>query len=45
MQYFKTILLPEADNFMNGLNPKVKKKMFDIVKRAEGSNDARFLKN
>lgn len=44
MQFFETIFLEEADNFMQTLDKKTQKKVMYIVRVAEQTNDSELFK-
>jgi phage-related protein len=44
MIYFKAIYLNEADQFLETLSPKLRKKMLAQIKKAEEANDPQIFK-
>ncbi len=44
MEYFKTIFLESADDFIKNLDTKTQKKIFYNVRLAENSNDPKLFK-
>ena len=44
MQYFQTIFLEEADEFIAGLDVKIARKVFYNIDLAEQTNDTRIFK-
>ena len=44
MQYYQVKLLEQAEEFLAGLNPKMKRKILHVLKFAEKSNDPKFFK-
>ena len=44
VRYFKTVFLEEVDRFIEKIDPKIARKIFYNVDRAEQTNDPRLLK-